>query len=314
MPDSAGRDNAGRERLLFSHGGAALGAGAPLRDWQAGLSAAFAAAGVRTPQIDARLLLMSVLGLSHGQIIMNPMRPVTAAEAAKITACGERRLAREPLSRIAGRREFYGRDFLLTSATLDPRPDTETVIEAALAIVRAEAWGSVPLRILELGAGSGAIILTLLCELPQAEGLAIDISSAALDAARVNAERLNVGGRVRFQRGDWLEGVSGAFHIVVSNPPYIPTADIAGLAPEVAIHEPRIAIDGGLDGLDAYRAIAPRLGDVLAPGGWAVFEVGQGQAQAVGRLLVQQGLGMDAPELCLRQDLGGIERVVCAKR
>lgn len=300
-------------RLIFSHGGVVLGPDAPLKDWQAGLMSAFAAAGIRTPQIDARLLLMGALGLSHGQIIMNPMRPVTADEAARITAYGERRLAREPLSRIVGYREFYSRRFTLTPAVLDPRPDTETVIEAALAIVKSEGWDNSPIQILDLGVGSGAILLTLLAELPQAVGLGVDVSPSALDTARLNAEKLELTSRARFQRSDWLQGVTGLFQLVISNPPYITTSDIAGLAPEVADYEPRVALDGGDDGLVAYRKIMPGLKSVLAPGGWAVFEVGQHQSTPVAQLLQQNGFNMDNRELCIKEDLFEIERAVAGK-
>jgi release factor glutamine methyltransferase len=300
-------------RMIFSHGGVALGPDAPLKDWQAGLTQAFAAAGVRTPQIDARLLLMGAIGLSHGQIIMNPMRPVTAEEAAAVTACGERRLAREPLSRILGYREFYGRRFGLTPAALDPRPDTETVVEAALAIVKSEGWEEAPIQILDLGVGSGAILLTLLAELPQASGLGVDVSPSALNNAQANAEKLEVSGRANFQRSDWLQGVAGSFHIVISNPPYIATPDLAGLAPEVSAYDPKIALDGGEDGLTAYRKIIPGLKSVLAPGGWAVLEVGQHQSSPVAQLLQINGFAMDDRDLCIKEDLYGIERAISGK-
>lgn len=291
-----------------------LGPDAPLKDWQAGLTSSFAAAGIRTPQIDARLLLMGALNLTHGQIIMNPMRPITAEEAAIVTAYGERRLAREPLSRILGFREFYGRRFALTPAVLDPRPDTETVIEAVLAIVKAEGWEGAPLQILDLGVGSGAILLTLLAELPQATGLGVDISPSALDTARHNADKLDVSDRVKFQRADWLQGVAGSFQLLISNPPYIPSGDIAGLAPEVASYEPRAALDGGDDGLAPYRSIIPNAQGVLAPGGWAVFEVGQHQSAPVTQLLAQSGFKTEPGDLCIKEDLYGIERVISGKR
>jgi release factor glutamine methyltransferase len=306
-------DSSNQGRRIFSHGGVALEPDAPLKDWQASLASAFAAAGIRTPQIDARLLLIGALGLTHGQLIMNPMRPVSAEEAARITACGERRLAREPLSRILGYREFYGRRFGLTPAVLDPRPDTETVIEAALAIVKAEGWEQEPIRILDLGVGSGAILLTLLAELPQATGLGVDISPSALDTARNNADALEVSDRLRLQRADWLQGVAGSFQVAVSNPPYVVSADIDGLEPEVATYEPRIALDGGEDGLAAYRSLIPGVREVLAPGGWAVFEVGQHQSAPVAQLLAQNNFNMEARDLCIKEDLYGIERVISGK-
>jgi release factor glutamine methyltransferase len=262
-------------------------------------------AGIEAPELDARLLLCRATGLSHEAYVARGNDTLSPAAAARFGTYVGRRLAGEPVSRIIGTREFYGRPFRNDQSTLDPRPDTETLIEAALVLVDRNA----PLRILDLGTGSGCILITLLAELPLATGLGIDKSLQALDIARANAQILGVGDRADFSVGDWLEAVKGTFDLVVANPPYLSVADMAELAPEVRDHDPRAALDGGPDGLSAYRRIVPGLRKALSPGGFALFEVGPDQAQAVLRLLAEAGLDGGGGE-CLWRDLAGRLRVV----
>jgi release factor glutamine methyltransferase len=263
-------------------------------------------AGIETPELDARLLLCHATGLSHEAYVAALNDALAPEAAARFGAHVERRLAGEPVSRIIGVREFYGRTFRIDQSTLDPRPDTETLIEAALAMVDRET----PLDILDLGAGTGCILITLLAELPQASGVGVDKSLPALERARANAQVLGVGDRARFIAGDWLEAVEGSFDLVVANPPYLSAADMAELAPGVRDHDPWPALDGGPDGLSAYRRIAPGLRKALRPGGFALFEIGHTQAEAVSGLLAGAGL---APEEEPWRDLAGRARVVAAR-
>jgi release factor glutamine methyltransferase len=266
-------------------------------------------AGIEAPELDARLLLCHATGLSHEAYVACGNDTLSPAAAARFDAYVGRRLAGEPVSRLIGAREFYGRPFRIDQSTLDPRPDTETLIEAALGLVDREGLGDAPLNILDLGTGSGCILVTLLAELPLARGVGIDKSLQALDIARANAQILGVGDRADFSVGDWLEAVKGTFDLVVANPPYLSVADMAGLAPEVRDHDPREALDGGPDGLSAYRRIAPCLGKALRPGGFALFEVGPDQAEAVLGLLAEAGLDAGGGEYLWR-DLAGRLRVV----
>jgi release factor glutamine methyltransferase len=204
--------------------------------------------------------------------------------AARFASFTQRRRKSEPVSRILGNREFYGRSFQVTPDVLDPRADTETLIGAVLGLN-----GKGPLRILDLGTGSGAIAVTLLAELPEATAVASDLSAAALSVAKGNAEALGVAGRVSFVQTNWLEGIDGRFDLIVSNPPYVPLGDIAGLAPDVREFDPPRALDGGPDGLEAYRRIAGDAGGHLAPKGHVILEIGAGQENAVNNLLKAQG-------------------------
>src|SRR5512144_35013 len=262
-------------------------------------------ARIETPQLDARLLLCHAAGLTHEAYVAGLDDALAPDAAARFGTYVERRLAGEPVSRIIGFREFYGRPFCIDQSTLDPRPDTETVIEAALAMVDCEA----PLDILDLGTGSGCILVTLLAELPKVIGLGIDKSLPALEIARANAQILGVGDRANFVAGDWLELIDGTFDLVVANPPYLSVADMAALPPEVRDHDPRAALDGGPDGLSAYRRIVPDLRKALRPGGFALFEVGPDPAQAVLRLLAESGLEVGEGQNLWR-DLAGRPRVV----
>jgi release factor glutamine methyltransferase len=256
------------------------------------------AAGIDSARLDARLLLGAVLSVEAPQLIAHPDRALTAAEDARFRELVEQRSHRQPLAQLLGRREFWGLAFRVTPDTLDPRPDSETVIEAALACV---ADRSAPLRILDLGTGTGCLLLALLHELLQATGTAIDRSDAALAVARANAADLGLADRAVFRQGDWTDGLSAAFDLVVSNPPYIPLAEIDGLMPEVARHEPRLALDGGADGLAAYRAIAKGMAGLLLPDAYLLVEVGDGQGDSVASVFAAAGLACTAR----RSDLGG---------
>jgi release factor glutamine methyltransferase len=268
-------------------------------------------AGIETPELDARLLLCHAASLSHEDYVAGFEHALPPDAAARFGAFIERRLAGEPVSRILGIREFYGRPFRINASTLDPRPDTETLIEAALALVDGEGRRETPLNILDLGTGSGCILITLLAELPQASGVGVDLSLPALSLAQANAHTLGVGDRATFFISDWLEAVGGTFDLVVANPPYLSGADMAALATEVRDHDPRGALDGGPDGLSAYRRIVPHLRKVLRQGGITLFEIGPGQADAVLRLLAEAGPAVEDGQ-CLWHDLGGRPRVVGA--
>ncbi|GAB4394228.1 MAG: peptide chain release factor N(5)-glutamine methyltransferase [Kiloniellaceae bacterium] len=269
-----------------------------------------AAAGIEEPRRDARLLVCRLLGGGPELLLGHPEKELNAEEAARIEAAVARRVAREPVSRILGEREFWSLSFGLNAATLDPRPDSETLVEAVLAEVSDRA---APLRLLDLGTGTGCLLLALLSELPQATGCGIDISAEAVAQAAANAERLGLSGRARFLRRSWEEGLDvdgGAWDIIVSNPPYIASGEIPGLAPEVAGYDPPAALDGGADGLGAYRALIPAAAEVLTPGGCLALEIGQGQAAAVEALLRAAGLF----PYRRATDLAGIERCLLATR
>ena len=262
-------------------------------------------AGVDTPARDAVLLLEHALGrrLQHRL----EEQALTPAQQRSFAALVQRRLQREPVQRILGSWEFWSLDLELGPATLIPRADTETAVEAALAQIGSRRS---PLRVLDLGTGSGAILLALLSELPESWGVGVDRAEAAIAVARRNAIRLGLAGRAAFLVGDWASALAGGFDLVVSNPPYIAAGDLAGLQPEVRQHEPLLALIAGDDGLDCYRRLVPALPGLLAPGGIAVLEHGEGQAPAVAGLLDTAGLG----GLARRADLTGRVRVAIARK
>jgi len=264
-------------------------------------------AGLDSPALEARLLLTEALRIDAAELALRPEAPIRADAAARLTAWAERRLAREPVSRILGTQEFWGLPFRLSPGTLAPRPDTETVIEAALSLV---ARRDAPLRILDLGTGSGCLLIALLHELPNAWGLGIDRSLDALTTARRNATANAVGTRSAFLASDWAAAVRGRFDLIVSNPPYIPSADLPGLDPEVREHDPLAALDGGVDGLDAYRTILGAAHGLLAPEGALVLEIGLGQAKDLKRLAVDRALEVAR----IAPDLAGIARAVVLRR
>jgi release factor glutamine methyltransferase len=264
--------------------------------------------GVDSPDADARLLIAEALDIGRTELMVNGDRAITADQVKKIDALAQRRLAHEPVARILGRKEFWSLPLQVSGAVLVPRPDTETIVEAALDFVVRGGLRTEPLRILDIGTGSGALLLALLSELTQARGTATDISAAALAVARANAERLNLASRCTFIECNIAEGVPGPFDLIVSNPPYIAHADIATLEPEVRDYDPALALDGGQDGLDVYRAIARDARRLLAPGGRLIVELGAGQEPAVRTLFTQAGLTVAG----VRNDLAGIPRALSA--
>lgn len=268
------------------------------------LADAFRNAGIESADIDARLLVGHVLGLSHVDLAIEAGSPVSNGAAEGIDMLAARRLAREPIARIVGFKEFWGLSLNLNDATLVPRPETETVVETALDMIGPRDGA---FRIADLGTGSGAILLALLGELPNATGIGTDISDEALAAARDNAGGLGLTSRAEFVLSDFGAALTGRFDLIVSNPPYIPSGDIATLAPEVR-RDPRRALDGGVDGLDAYRTIAGQAAGLLNPGGTLVVELGIGQQPAVTALFHAAGL---APQPA-RFDLAGIPRALPA--
>lgn len=263
--------------------------------------------GLDSPDLDARLLVGHALGLDHAALVAQSGRRLTVAEVDTLDALLARRLAHEPVARILGSKEFWSLPLRVTPDVLVPRPETETVVEAVLAV----AERGRPLRIADLGVGSGAILLAVLHDLPAAFGVGTDRDASALDVARDNARRLGLAARAGFVRCDFGAALAGGCDLVVSNPPYIPTQDIAALAPDVRDHDPRAALDGGPDGLAAYRAIAADAARLLATGGWLAVEIGVGQDEAVSALLAAHGLAVaGAPQ----RDLAGHPRVVMARK
>jgi len=263
-------------------------------------------AGIEAPLREARLLLGHAAGLDQGALIGWPERSIDAASTERFHALLDRRLAREPVARILGHREFWSLDFAVTAATLDPRPDTETLVEAVLAQLPDR---QAKLRIVDFGTGTGCILLALLSELPAAYGIGVDRSAAAACVAAGNAAALGLGARAGFVVGDWAGAIGPGVDVAVSNPPYIPSAEIARLDPEVARFDPHAALDGGADGLDAYRRLVPEFARILRHGGLAAFETGAGQAPAVAALCAAASL----QPVEIRADLAGIERVVVAR-
>lgn len=268
-------------------------------------SARLAAAGVEAPRREARLLLAAAMQVEQAALLARPDRPVDPDAAQRFAAFIERRAAREPVSRILGTREFWSLPFRLSPATLDPRPDSETLIEAALAGI---ADRQAKLRLLDLGTGSGCLLLALLSELPNASGIGVDCDPAAVAAAEANAEALGLAARAMFRVADWAGGITERFNLVVANPPYVPDDEIAALAPEVARFDPPGALAGGADGLEAYRRLAPTLARILAADGRAVLELGAGQLRSVKSILKCAGLEI----LGARRDLNGVDRCLVA--
>lgn len=266
----------------------------PLARALAEITAHLKQAGIESPRREARLILAHALGTNAAGVLARDM--VDPSVYQTILA---RRLAREPLAYITGRREFWGVEILTSPATLIPRPDTETLVEAAL------ESGIVPSRILDLGTGTGCLLLACLHEFPQAFGVGVDINPQAVALAQRNAQSLGVATRAAFMAGCWAEALCARFDLVLSNPPYIESADIPGLMPEVAAYEPVRALDGGADGLVEYRRIINQLSQILSPHGVAILELGVGQAEAVCALARQAGF---APTL--RHDLSGLERAL----
>jgi release factor glutamine methyltransferase len=265
------------------------------------------AAGVDSPVIDARLLVEAAAGATRADILAEPRRVLSADQIAALEAYLVRRERREPVSHILGAKGFWKIMLRVTPAVLTPRPDTETILDVVLPLfTEHDAF-----NVLDLGVGSGAVLLAILAERPAARGLGVDVSEEAIAVARENAANLGLAGRAALMRGDWTAGLDGGqFDLVVSNPPYIPTGEIATLAPEVRDHEPRLALDGGPDGLDAYRELAPQILRVLEPSGRFAVEIGPDQAGAVETLFRDAG----AEALSVTKDLADRERVVSGRK
>lgn len=273
------------------------------------LAARLRSGGIDSAELDARLLIGEATGLDLTGLIVRGAQLLTDEQLNRLETFAARRLAGEPVARILGVREFWGLPLALSADTLVPRPDTETVVEEALADLRSRHLERA--RILDVGTGSGAILLALLSELPDATGVATDISLDALRTARANADRLGLLPRASFVACDYAAALGGAFDLIVSNPPYIPSADISGLDREVRDHDPRRALDGGADGLVAYRRIAAESVRLLRPGGALVVELGQGQADQVATLMRFAGLTVSEQP---RADLSGISRALKGRK
>jgi len=276
-----------------------------LRDALALARRRLAQAGIDGAALEARLLLECATGLDRLRQIAEPDRELSFEEVERFLALVDRRCAREPLAHIRGEREFHGLGFEVSPAVLVPRPETETLVELA---TRHLPEG--PGRLLDVGTGSGCLLVTLLHLWPQSYGVGTDLSLDALTLARRNARRHGVAARAGFVCTHLAEAVDGGMGLVVSNPPYVQTRDLEFLPPEVRLFEPRLALDGGIDGLDAYRALVPDLPRLLAPGGLAVLETGRGQAGAVAGMLREAGLEV----VEIRPDLAGIPRAIAARR
>lgn len=261
------------------------------------------AASIEGPRAEARLLLGEAMGVTPDALLRDARAAVPPEAAARFSELLKRRLGGEPMAHLLGRRGFWTLDLAVSPATLIPRPDSETLIEAAL-----EAFPDrrAPLRVLDLGTGTGALLLAVLAEYPRGFGVGVDLVPEAAALARANADRNGLADRAAFLTGDWAAAISGRFHLVLSNPPYIESGAIPALMPEVARFEPASALDGGPDGLDAYRRLAAALPDLLMPSGWAILELGAGQEGAVAALARAAGLEPGRP----RADLGGTARAL----
>lgn len=270
-------------------------------------------AGVGNPQLDTRLLIAHALHCDRAALITQNEREVTAEEMALIDAYINRRTAREPVGRIIGVREFWGLQIGVNEATLEPRPDSETLVTTVLNVMqdryyhqKSLARGEGAFHVLDLGTGSGCLLLAILSEWKEAFGTGIDRSKKALEQAAANATSLGFSDRVKFKQGNWLSGLSGRFDVVICNPPYIKTDDIQGLQPEVKLYDPPLALDGGADGLAPYNQIIPMLPHYLNQDGAAFFEVGKGQAQDIAELMRSVGF----KKITTQKDLGGVARCV----
>lgn len=293
----------------------------------------FEGVGIETAALDARLLIQHVCGIDHGEFIARTETELTAEQISALEKAAKRRLSREPVSRIVGEAEFWSLPFYLSEDTLDPRPDTETLIELVLEQL-GERRGD-KLRLLDLGTGTGCIVLSLLHELPLANGVGVDLSPGAVQTATRNAKRLDdfsacewleetngsalmkpskrLSDRAEFVEGDWFSPVSGQFDIIVSNPPYIARDEIKDLSPEVSVFDPLAALDGGVSGLEPYEIIFQQAGDFISDGGLLVLEFGIGQEVDIINLLETSALYERVSEVTLKKDLSGIFRCICAR-
>lgn len=307
MPDPSNRPPGGTTPTpippLKAEGADAPARNKALRD----LRQRLAQEGFETAALDARLLLLAVLDVPATDLVTNPDTPLTPEQAEKLEGFTRRRLAHEPVARIVGEREFWGLPFILSPETLVPRPDTETVVETALQLIPDR---QASLRMVDFGTGSGCLLVALLHELPRATGLGVDLSLNALRMARRNAVANGVGPRSLFAASHWADAIAGRFDLIVSNPPYIASAVIPTLDREVREHDPRLALDGGPDGLDPYRILLGEAGRLLVPGGLLVVEIGYDQAEALKRLAAAHALEV----LKVAHDLSDNPRCVALKR
>ncbi|NWG26486.1 MAG: peptide chain release factor N(5)-glutamine methyltransferase [Pseudorhodoplanes sp.] len=283
---------------------AALAAGVTVAAERRAIARLLEADGIDSASLDARLLIAHALGVDAARLAADAERPLSAGQCRAIATLAERRRLREPVARILGVKEFWSLPLRLSPETLVPRPETETIVEAALQQIRDR---NATLRISDIGTGSGALLLALLSELPNAFGIGTDISVSALATARTNAQSLGLHMRAGFIACNFAAALRGPFDLVVSNPPYIPRGDIAGLAPEVRDHDPAAALDGGADGLDCYRIIAHQTAALLAPHGTLIVELGAGQERAVAAIMEGAGLRLAGPA---RRDLAGHPRAL----
>lgn len=264
-------------------------------------------AGVEGAIVDSRILASAAFGLSREEILREPNAPLKMSDVNSFSEMIKRRCAREPVSRILGVREFRGLSFKVVPSTLDPRPDSETIVEAVLGIARGM---SDRLRVLDVGTGTGCLLLSVLKALPKARGVGTEIDPDAAACAARNTEALGLSDRAEIVCSRWVEGIAGPFDIIFSNPPYIPTSEIRRLAPEVAFYEPVGAIDGGADGLDAYRILAELLLNLLSPSGKVVFEIGAQQGNSVSAIFCAAGFSV----VGRHKDLAGRERALIFSR
>jgi release factor glutamine methyltransferase len=285
---------------------AGLGASTARAEALAWLAKTFERSGIEHPKREARMALCAASGVSPAALIAAPEAPLGRA-ARRVEEFSARRAAGEPLSRIVGKREFWRLTLTISPQVLDPRPETETIVEASLRILQNRR--NDVLRILDLGVGSGALLCALLSEFANARGVGVDISAGATNVASANIKACGLGQRAEIRVGDWTRGVAGSFDLIVSNPPYIPSADLAGLPREVVNFDPRLALDGGVDGLDAYRRIMPESRRLLAEDAWLMVEIGAGQGAAA--LSIAERCGF--VDRTIIQDLSGLDRVVAAR-
>ena len=278
------------------------------------MTARLAQSGNAAAALDARWLLAGVLGLDRAAVLTSPSIEITAEAQQDVERALQRRLGHEPVSRILRSRSFHGHDLEISPATLDPRPDTETLVDGVLALVHAgRCSGAGRPRIVDVGTGSGAILIALLRALPEAVGVAVDIDGDALRVAGRNTTRHGLDRRLSLKRSQWLEAVEGPFDLVLSNPPYIATSEIENLDADVREFDPRLALDGGPDGLDAYRALVPQAIAKLSPGGWLALEIGLGQAGQVAEIVKKSAHVRGKAEICYWSDLSGRTRCVAAR-
>jgi release factor glutamine methyltransferase len=266
----------------------------------------FREAGIDTPELDARLIAQQVLGLNAMALVRREREAISPEWAEALEVAATRRLSGEPVSRIVGERDFWGMTFHLGEATLDPRPETEMLVAEAVAFGEQKPAP----HILDLGTGTGAIAISILSALPRAKAIATDMSEEALEVARQNAGRHGMGGRIDFRQGSWWQAVphTELFDLIVSNPPYIASVEIATLQPEVRLFDPKLALDGGWDGLEAYRAIGTQAPRRLKPGGRLLLEIGSNQGEPVTRILSRAGFG----QIEVQKDIAGLDRLVIA--